>query len=186
MLRITGGDWGGRKIETLEGEATRPSMDQHRQRLMNMLGHDLGGVRVLDLFAGSGAFAFECLSRGAEKAVLVEQAKPALDVIRRNIAKLKPAAGACELLAASCYALPPLADAGKFDIVFVAPPYPHFVSERPALDALVASLPSLLAPDGIAIVQSDGGQFTLAPGTALTVDEVRSMGRTDFTFLRRA
>jgi 16S rRNA (guanine966-N2)-methyltransferase len=187
MLRITGGAWRGRRLETLPGEATRPSMDQHRQRLMNILGPDLTGVRALDLFAGSGAFSFECLSRGAVLTVVVEQAKDALTVIRANAAALRPAAGTCDVVAGDCYALPArVKDAAPYDIVFVAPPYPHFRTHADALQGLIASLPALLAADGVAIVQSDGGQFHPAADAGVVVDEVRTMGRTDFTFLRRA
>lgn len=188
MLRITGGSWRGRKILTPEGEATRPSMDAHRLNLMNVIGQDLSGDRVLDLFAGSGAFSFECLSRGAASAVLVELAKPALTVIRKNLATVAPKPGTAELVAADCYALPQLRS--PFDIVFIAPPYPHFHEQRANLDRLVASLADparpLLADDGIAIVQSNEGDFAGTGFAGLAVEGQRRWGRTDFTLLRRA
>ena len=187
MLRITGGEWARRKLATPEGDATRPSMDMHRLSLFNILGQDLSGLRVLDLFAGSGAFAFESLSRGAAKAVLVERGRAALGVLRRNLRDLAPPTGTVEIVEADCYALPPLA--GPFDLVFVAPPYPHFREERARLDRLVASLaegPSpLLAVGGVAIVQSDEGDFPAAELPGLVETDRRRWGRTEFTFLRR-
>jgi 16S rRNA (guanine966-N2)-methyltransferase len=185
VIRVTGGKWRGRRLVTPEGEATRPSMDQHRANLMNVLGQDLTGERVLDLFAGSGAFAIECLSRGAARAVLVEQGRDALRAIRKNLAACAPAPGTAEVLDADCYALPRLA--GPFDLVFVAPPYPHFRDDRARLDALVASFadPSRLADDGLVIVQSDAGDYDAPPPPGLAVDARKRWGRTEFTLLRR-
>ncbi|MCE9637824.1 MAG: RsmD family RNA methyltransferase [Planctomycetes bacterium] len=187
MLRITGGSWRGRNVLTPEGEATRPSMDAHRLNLMNVIGQDLTGDRVLDLFAGSGAFAFECLSRGAASATLVELAKPALTAIRKNLAAIAPKPGTVELVAADCYALPGLR--APFDIVFIAPPYPHFAEQRANLDRLVQSLAGpgkpLLAADGIAIVQSNDGDFAGTGFPGLAVESQRRWGRTAFTLLRR-
>ena len=189
MLRITGGAWRGRKLLTLDGDATRPSMDAHRASLFNVLGQDLSGERVLDLFAGSGAFALECLSRGAARAVLVETSPGALAVIRKNVAAATSVGGAdrAEVVPGDCYALPPLR--GPFDLIFVAPPYPHFRTDRERVTALVASLAAgpapLLAEDGLAIVQSDTGDFDPAGIPGVAPAGSRRWGRTDFTFLRR-
>jgi 16S rRNA (guanine(966)-N(2))-methyltransferase RsmD len=187
MLRITGGAWRGRRLATPPGDATRPSMDMHRQSLFNILGQDLSGERVLDLFAGSGAFALESLSRGAARAVMVERGRAGLDAIRRNLREIAPPPGAAELVDADCYALPPLG--GPFDLVFIAPPYPHFREERMRLDRLVASLAAgpapLLAERGLAIVQSDAGDFPGEGVPGLEVADRRRWGRTEFTFLRR-
>src|SRR5437763_15595460 len=84
-IRIIGGTWGGRRIETPPGDATRPATDAYRGRLLNILGPDMTGETVLDLFAGSGAFGLECLSRGARRAVLVEKARAAVETIRKNV-----------------------------------------------------------------------------------------------------
>ena len=105
-IRIIGGRWGGRRIETPRGDATRPATDAFRGRLINILGPDLTGVRVLDLFAGSGAFGLECLSRGAEIAVMVEKARDAVLTIRRNIEALAPSDDAAVLVPGDVYRLP--------------------------------------------------------------------------------
>ena len=78
MIRIIGGAWRGRRIATPKGDATRPAANAHRESVMNILGPRLEGARVLDVFAGSGAFGLECLSRGAALAVFVERARPSL------------------------------------------------------------------------------------------------------------
>jgi 16S rRNA (guanine966-N2)-methyltransferase len=158
-------------------------MDAHRLSLFNVLGQDFAGERVLDLFAGSGAFALESLSRGAARAVLVERAPEALAAIEANVCSLRPEAARCEVIAADAYALPALG--GPFDVVFVAPPYPHFRTERVRLAALLASLPGLLDTEGIVVVQSDAGDFAGDPPPGLAASGRRRWGRTEFTFLRR-
>lgn len=73
QLRIIGGQWRGRKLTFPEIEGLRPTGDRIRETLFNWLAPDIQGARVLDLFAGSGALGLEALSRGAEKAVLIEK-----------------------------------------------------------------------------------------------------------------
>ena len=77
-MRIIAGQWRGRPLAAPKGELTRPTADRTRETLFSMLVSRIGsfeGLRVADLYAGSGALAFEALSRGAERAVLVEQAR---------------------------------------------------------------------------------------------------------------
>jgi len=189
-IRIIGGSWGGRRIATPPGDATRPATDAFRGRLINILGPDLTGTRVLDLFAGSGAFGLECLSRGAERAVMVERARGAVAVIRDNIAALAPPPGAAVLVPGDVYRLPDIVRShAPFDIVIVAPPYPHFVEERACLAELLAAIagpPTLLAEGGEIVVQSDAGAFASFRVPGLVAHDTRTMGRTDFTFLRAA
>lgn len=73
QLRIIGGQWRGRKLSFPEIEGLRPTGDRIRETLFNWLAPDIQGARVLDLFAGSGALGLEALSRGAERAVLIEK-----------------------------------------------------------------------------------------------------------------
>lgn len=121
-MRIIAGDWRGRKLVAPEGQSTRPTADRVRETLFSMLVSRIGsfeGLRVADLYAGSGAMGLEALSRGAELACFVEQAAGALAAIRANIATL----GADErsrLLARSATALP---GQTPFDLIFADPPY---------------------------------------------------------------
>jgi 16S rRNA (guanine966-N2)-methyltransferase len=92
------------------GDATRPTADRTRETLFSMLTSRLGsfeGLTVADLFAGSGALGLEALSRGAEKAIFVEQAPPAIRAIRANIAALH-AQPKCDVRAASVLTLGPV------------------------------------------------------------------------------
>jgi 16S rRNA (guanine966-N2)-methyltransferase len=84
-MRVVGGRLGGRRLRAVPGRETRPTSDRVKEALFGILGERVEGTRVLDLFAGTGALAIEALSRGAAEAVLVEQAAPAVTVIRANL-----------------------------------------------------------------------------------------------------
>ena len=84
-MRVVGGRLGGRRLRAVPGRETRPTSDRVKEALFGILGSRVERARVLDLFAGTGALAIEALSRGATSAVLVEQAAPAVAVIRSNL-----------------------------------------------------------------------------------------------------
>jgi 16S rRNA (guanine966-N2)-methyltransferase len=90
VTRIIAGSAGGRRVETPKGETTRPTSDRVREALFSGLEarHAVGGARVLDLFAGSGALGLEAASRGAGDVVLVDSSREAVLVARRNVATL--------------------------------------------------------------------------------------------------
>jgi 16S rRNA (guanine(966)-N(2))-methyltransferase RsmD len=82
-MRVISGIYGGRELVAPKGRATRPTSDRVREALFSILG-DVGGERVLDLYAGSGALAIEALSRGAGEATLVDSSRGAVEAIRRS------------------------------------------------------------------------------------------------------
>ena len=87
-LRIISGQWRGRKLAAPAGDTTRPTADRTRETLFSMLVSRLGsleGLKVADLFAGSGALGLEALSRGAATCVFSEQDPAALKALRANI-----------------------------------------------------------------------------------------------------
>lgn len=86
-MRVISGDFGGRRLEAPRGLKTRPTSDRVREALFMSL-EPFTDLRVVDLFAGSGALGIEALSRGAAWADFVEAARPALDVLGRNLATL--------------------------------------------------------------------------------------------------
>ena len=123
-VRIIGGKWKGRKLEVIQRPGLRPTMDRVRETLFNWLGTDVEGARVLDLFAGTGALAFEALSRGAASATLVERDLRTANLLRGQAQRLD---AACEIRNVS--ALPWLRrqSTWNWNIVFVDPPFepPH-------------------------------------------------------------
>lgn len=87
-MRIIGGKWRSRQIAAPKSEATRPTSDRLRETLFNVLGQDCTGLRVVDLYAGSGAVGLEALSRGARRVWFAEKSSPALAALRGNLKAL--------------------------------------------------------------------------------------------------
>lgn len=121
-MRIIAGEWRGRPLQAPEGQATRPTADRTRETLFSMLVSRLGsfaGLRVADLYAGSGALGLEALSRGAAHATFLETDPNALRVIRANLTILK-AEDRSEVRPLSAARLAPTQ---PFDLVLADPPY---------------------------------------------------------------
>jgi 16S rRNA (guanine966-N2)-methyltransferase len=149
-MRVIAGTHGGRELIAPKGRATRPTSDRVREALFSILG-EVSDLRVLDLFAGSGALGIEALSRGAGQATLVDSAAPAVAAIRRNLEALglhaevvrQPAQRFVE--AAS-------RDARQYDLVFLDPPYRH----GSALGReLTSALRPILAAGARVVAESD-------------------------------
>ena len=122
-MRIVAGQWRGRKLVAPAGETTRPTSDRTRETLFSMLVSRLGtfeGLKVADLFAGSGALGIEALSRGAATCLFVETDAAALRALRSNIANLQ-AALQTDVRAASVLALGPAP--APLDLILLDPPY---------------------------------------------------------------
>ena len=149
-MRIVGGDLRGRTVHAAPGRSTRPTADRVRQSVFDLLGQRCDGLRVLDLYAGTGAFAFEALSRGAAQATLVEQDAKAVQVIQRNADELGLVARCTVLRQDVARALPDLH--GRYDLVFSDPPY-ALRAAQPTLDLLAAR--ELVAPGGRVVLERD-------------------------------
>lgn len=121
-LTVSGGTLRGRKLATLPGRETRPTIGRVREAIFSILQHDLEGARVLDIFSGSGALAIEAVSRGAADAVLIENNPKTAAVIRANLDRCGLT---LRLIVADFRAgLKTLAgEKAVFDLVFADPPY---------------------------------------------------------------
>lgn len=86
-MRIISGTARGTKLYTLEGQATRPTLDRVKESLFNIIQNKIPNSIFLDLFSGSGAIGLEAASRGAEKAILCDKSKDAINIINKNIEK---------------------------------------------------------------------------------------------------
>jgi 16S rRNA (guanine966-N2)-methyltransferase len=176
-MRIIAGHWRGRPLVVPKGDATRPTADRTREALFSMLVSRLGsfeGLRVADLFAGSGALGLEALSRGAAHCTFVEQESAALDALRSNIAKL---AAQADVRAQSVMALPPASQ--PCDLLLLDPPY--------GTGAGVVALERLLrlgwiAPGALASVETAKREDVAPAG--FTVEIERNYGKAKITLLR--
>lgn len=133
-VRIIGGRWRGTRLPVADAQGLRPTSDRTRETLFNWLQPALPGARVLDLFAGSGALGFEALSRGAREALLVER-EPRLCGALRAVAQRLPGGEAAHVAQADALALLRAPLHGRFDIVFVDPPF-----DAALWDAVLAQL----------------------------------------------
>jgi 16S rRNA (guanine966-N2)-methyltransferase len=150
-MRIVAGRWGGRRISSPKGEATRPTSDRVREALFSILGDFVQDARVLDLFAGSGALGLEALSRGAGTATFVDSAGPAVAAVKANLEAL---GGEAEVHRSDALRFLHAA-AGKarhYDLVLLDPPYR--LAERLGRE-LSETLPAVLAPSALVISESD-------------------------------
>ena len=178
-MRIIAGEWRGRKLVAPPGQGTRPTADRTRETLFSMLASRLGsfdGLRVADLYAGSGALGLEALSRGAAHATFVEVDRAALKAIEANAAALG-AKDRVVIRATSATALP---TSEPFDIVFADPPYTP--GSGTAVAATVAKA-GWLAPGGWMAVETHRGD-AVAPPEGWEVDVERDVARAKITLLR--
>ena len=121
-IRIIGGRWRGTRLAVTEAPGLRPTSDRVRETLFNWLMPMLPGVRVLDLFAGSGALGLEAVSRGASGALLVER-DPALAQSLRQACERLQAEAAVQVILADALQCLRMPVHGRFDLVFLDPPF---------------------------------------------------------------
>lgn len=120
QVRIIGGAWRSRLLRFPALPGLRPTPDRVRETVFNWLGQDLSGRICLELFAGSGAFSFEALSRGAERGVCVEREARSFAALRENAQRL--GTQALEVHRADVLAFL-RTDTRQYDVIFVDPPY---------------------------------------------------------------
>ncbi|MBE0574639.1 MAG: 16S rRNA (guanine(966)-N(2))-methyltransferase RsmD [Desulfuromonadales bacterium] len=152
-MRVIAGTSRGRRLTEFDGHDVRPTPDRVREALFNILRSRLGdfaGLRVLDLFAGSGALAIEALSRGATSACLVEKTPAAAKIIRENLNRCNLSDQAKLIILDAWKALPGFASR-SFDLVFLDPPYGQEMVERALIE--VDRL-ELLSKEGIVCAET--------------------------------
>jgi 16S rRNA (guanine966-N2)-methyltransferase len=163
-MRISGGNARGIPLLVPKGEAVRPATDRLRQAVFSSLAGCVAGARFLDLFAGSGAYGLEALSRGAAGGTFVESHFRAIECLRRNLAavckSLRRDENGLTILQMDALGAP-LGGGGPPDLVFVDPPYDLITGMAPAL---FQRLGEIMAPGpGGLIVFEMPGEVDLAP-----------------------
>jgi len=151
-MRIITGSAGGIPI-AVPRTLLRPTADRVREAVFSILADRVEGASVLDLFAGSGSYGLEGLSRGAARAVFVESERRSADVITQNLAKARLQGGTVAAVNVETWLR---RTAGSFDLIFADPPYAKARTDRDWNTFLLASaeLRALLAPGGLFILES--------------------------------
>ena len=164
-MRVTGGQARGITLSLPKGDAVRPATDAMRQAVFSSIASRVPDCRFLDLFAGSGSYGLEALSRGAAGGVFVEQNPRVVEYLRRNLAAVAKSLGreaaVAHVVQADATAVALSALGAAPDLVVVDPPYPLIPTVAPTL---VARLTELLA--GVAdpvIVFEMPGELELSP-----------------------
>jgi 16S rRNA (guanine966-N2)-methyltransferase len=182
-MRIVAGKFRGKALSSPPDDSIRPTSDRAREAMFNILGSRLSphldGLRVLDLFAGTGALGLEALSRGAASAVFVDTGAEARGLIRDHIEAFG-IAGVAKLLRRDATALGPAGTMGPVDLVFLDPPYGKGLGEQ-ALVSLRAG--NWLAPDATLVLE-DSADVTLEVPEGYVLDDRRLYGAAAVHFLR--
>lgn len=183
-MRLITGKFKGATIEAPKGLATRPTSDRVRQALFNVLEHgapavDFEGLRVLDLFAGSGALGLEALSRGARFCLFIEDDANARAAIRRNVEALG-LTGATKIWRRDATKLGPAGTVSPFDLIFCDPPYGRELGGA-ALAAAVDG--GWTKDDAIAVLEERAGTASAWPASLAEIDR-RRYGETEIAIAR--
>lgn len=187
-MRITGGFLKGRELITPPSDSKdiRPLRSRIRKALFDILGHSLEGVRVLDLFAGTGALGIEALSRGAEYVVFVDLNPKSVQIILKNLEKFQLTERAKVLSMRIPEDFPKLVSISKglnlkYELVFVTPPYERGLSVK----TLVSFPVEILNPHAMIVVEERTSRFKLTNEVnCFTLLKEKSYGETSLYFFQ--
>src|SRR5216110_296560 len=184
-MRIVGGRLRGRALAAPKTQAIRPTADRLREALFNILAHaygdPVGGARVLDLFAGTGALGLEALSRGAAFALFVDDAAEARALIRENVAALG-LGGVSRVYRRDATNLGAAHPVEPFSLVFLDPPYRAGLAEK----ALAAARDGGWLKPGALIVVEEAADAAFKAPEGFAESERRTYDDTQLVFLRGA
>jgi 16S rRNA (guanine966-N2)-methyltransferase len=184
-MRVVGGSLRGRTLAAPKSQSIRPTADRLREALFNILVHaydnPIGGARVLDLFAGTGALGIEALSRGAAFTLFVDDGAEARALLRENVATLG-LGGTSRIFRRDATKLGPAHPVEPFTLAFLDPPYGKGLAEQ-ALDSARAG--GWLVPDALIVVEEAKKSAFAAPEGFAEIER-RSYDDTEFVVLRLA
>ncbi len=185
-MRVTGGRFRGRRLQTVQAAPLRPTQDRVREALFSSLADLLPGCAFLDLYAGTGSVGIEAWSRGAASVCWVEQNKRVFRVLTDNIrslsddtvdSTLSPQCMPAEVFCRRAYHT-------GFDIIFADPPYARNRPARVDVAAMLAGT-TLLAPQGVFVLEQ-GADEQVPPGCAgLTLLREKQYGSSMLRFFEQ-
>lgn len=173
-MRITGGRARGIPLTAPKGNGTRPATDQLREAVFSSLGPRIQGARVADLFAGTGAYGLEAMSRGARSGLFVENSREVVACLKKNLATVSKSCGTkpsdWPVLAQKIDTL--THSLGTFDIVFMDPPYAMIEERIPEIFA--QHIADIVADQGLVCFEMPGHLELELPGWK----PIRRLGKT--------
>jgi 16S rRNA (guanine966-N2)-methyltransferase len=175
-IRIIAGIFGGRTIKAPEGKVTHPMSDRVRGSLFNIIGDEIDGAEVLDIFAGTGAIGLEALSRGAKNATFVERDRMASRILSENIETLK-VSGITNTTQIGASTWIDKNQDKIYDIIFADPPYNNLQLST------VSRLGGLLKSNGLMVLSYPGSGEVPTVDGVVVVDN-RSYGTAALAFYR--
>ncbi len=182
-MRIIGGEFRGRKIKQPTFKTVRPTKDRIREAVFNIIAAGVPGTSVLDVFAGSGAYGLEALSRGAKKAVFVEKDRRCAGMIREN-AGLLGVEGRAKIITKDAFkAIGSFAeDNEKFDLVFCDPPFGKDMARK---TLIMVNQYDILKPSGSLIIEHHRADGIPEAEGRISVYKQRTYGDISISFYRK-
>jgi 16S rRNA (guanine966-N2)-methyltransferase len=180
-IRVIAGTARGRKLQLVPGDTTRPITDRVKESLFNILGADIQGAAMLDLFAGTGSVGIEALSRGAAFVRFLDLESRAIQTIRTNL-KITQFEARAEVIRLDAFKFLARAPDRVFDHMFIAPPQYKDLWSR-ALEA-VDLYPAWLAENAWVIIQVDPREYMEKTLQNLIEFDQRRYGNTLLVFYR--
>jgi len=183
-MRVISGKAKGRRLIAPKGGAIRPTADRIKESLFNILPRDFSGMKILELFAGTGNISIEALSRGAESALLVDASERSARIIRENLRRLELTDRAQMWVMPVRRALNAVGRQGsKFDVIFLDPPYDQKLVGR-SLE-LIASVDPVY-PTGVVVAEHSVRETLKSSYRFLSLNDQRRYGDTLLSFFRHA
>ena len=182
-MRVISGTAKGKKLNSLEGLETRPTLDRVKEAVFNIIQFDIKDSVVLDLFSGSGALGIEALSRGAKEAILCDASSKAIKIINKNLEETRLKDKAKVINTDYLVTLSKIKDK-KFDIIFLDPPYKSDYVEK-SIEYILKY--NLLAENGIIILETNDKNKIdeIKAKKGLEVYDTRKYGIAIIIFIRK-
>ena len=176
-MRVISGEYRGRKLLEPAGREVRPTTDQVKEALFNIIQFDIEGRKALDLFAGTGQLGIEALSRGARECVFVDRSRESMKLVRENLRR-------CSLGARTeiADAVDFLRRRESFDLIFIDPPYDSPLAAE-AMQAVKAF--DILTKGGIMVVESRRETALPVLGLDFGAERVYRYGKIKLTVITR-
>lgn len=180
-MRIISGKYKGHSLVSFQADHIRPTTDRVKESQFNILQQSIDGARVLDLFAGTGNLGLEAISRGASEVIFVEKNRKSIEIIEKNIAKLK-ITEPYKIIQKDVILYLKTYEGAPFDIIFVDPPF----TEKMAHDVMEVTAESkAFAPHTILTIESGRRERIEDKYPSIVRYDVREFGDKTLSFYKK-